>query len=499
MRYLYFILCSLLFIASVSTTIEAQSLMQTAKKAEQRAKELKEQENTRYGEIVDSRDLKKYEVFINDYPKSQNTHEIRKRANEIKMWNDAKVKHSIAAYEGYINSTQYHWFDIEAKMAIEGIKKTLEKKAWERVTALNTIEAYQQYLNENPSSGYRLEAESAINRIKEANAWNKVKNTTNIEELEDYVKAYPKSEHIGIVTARLYELKGVKFYNDGDLSEAYKQFSNLQKDQIAILNRQVYDAVMEDHEYQNLGDYATEVELLRYIGKYPNGRYYREVSNKIAIAKARNFGAYTSETDYVRSLSYSQDEETKKEVQSYIAKSKKLKAYKEKAAKSIVRKQNGGSVNFGLDFLDIGFNGNQDAWYYNFGLILRFGNFKDWVQFAVGVKPGFITYSNPVDIDSYYYDDETSTNFHLPLIAQLKLNLLSLSDNSRFFVYGKYQYNAGRIELVEGEMAWGIGCGFAWKHFDWAFYYRKDIDRMKYKDFSIPNFWGMSMIYYWQL
>ena len=165
MRRLYFILCSLLFIASLSNTMEAQSLMQTAVKAEQRAKELKQQENSRYHSILDSRDLSKYEQFIKDYPNSQNTREIKKRAEEIHLYNNAKKQNTVLAYENYLLNSKYHWFSNEANVAIRDIKKISEKQEWEKVVAENSIEAYQQYLIKNPTTGYKIEAENAIKNL----------------------------------------------------------------------------------------------------------------------------------------------------------------------------------------------------------------------------------------------------------------------------------------------------------------------------------------------
>lgn len=57
MRRFIFILFTVILSVSIATQMEAQSLMQTAKKAEQRAKELKQQESALYNSIVDSKDL----------------------------------------------------------------------------------------------------------------------------------------------------------------------------------------------------------------------------------------------------------------------------------------------------------------------------------------------------------------------------------------------------------------------------------------------------------
>ena len=150
---------------------------------------------------------------------------------------------------------------------------------------------------------------------------------------------------------------------------------------------------MEYNEYSKLGHYATEAALLNFMRKYPNSKYSNEVSNKIAVAKARNLGDYASSYDYNQALSYAKDSYTRNSVQSYISTNKKKQKERRNAMKSWERKQNGGTVNLGLDFLDLGLNGAYDdctLWYYNVGLMLRFGNFKDRVQFAIGIKTGYI-------------------------------------------------------------------------------------------------------------
>lgn len=136
--------------------MEAQSLMQTAKKAEQRAKELKQQESARYNAILDSKDLSKYNQFINDYPRGNKTQEIRRRVQEVKLWNDVKTQNTITSYERYLSTTQYHWYDNEATQAIRSIKQKAEKAEWDKVIAVNTISSYQAFIQNNPASGYTM-------------------------------------------------------------------------------------------------------------------------------------------------------------------------------------------------------------------------------------------------------------------------------------------------------------------------------------------------------
>lgn len=494
-------LFTVIVVASVWNQADAQSLMQTAKKAEQQAKELKQQENTRYKAIVNTRNLIEYEQFVEDYPSSQNTTEIKRRIEELKLWNKTQNNNSLSAYEYYLYNTKYHWFEKEANEAIREIKQISEKQAWERVVALNTIDAYLHYLNENPGSGYKIEAENAISILRENESWEKIKNSDDIYEIENFIYSFPNSTKITKAKERLHELKGTRYYNGGNYKDAYAEFSQLTKSQISSANKKAYNDVMEYYDFQNLGKYASEGDLYSFMTKYPNGNYNSQVRNKMAIAIASNFGAYSSEYDYNRALEYATDENTKKLINDYIARSKKLKKAKKKEYNSYIRDANGGTFNLGFNFLDAGYNFSKQILYYDLGLILRVGNYNDRLQFAIGINPGFMRYPQQYDDNDFFSDEYRVGNitFHLPIQCQLKLNLFRSSENSRFFLFGKYQYNSIRKKYLEGDFAWGVGCGFAWKHFDWSFFYRKDLGKIENPDFLSHNFWGMSMTYYWQL
>jgi hypothetical protein len=471
---------------------DAQSLMQVAKKAEQRAKELKQQETSRYNSIVDSKDLTKYNQFIADYPRGKNTPEIKRRADELQKWDNAKSSNTISAYESYISNSQYHWYDSDANNAIKSLKQAAEKLAWDKVLTANTVEAYQQYLRDNPNSGYKIEAEKAINRLKGASAWNSIKGTTSIDALQQFISEYPNAHEASNATNRIHELKGCQYYNNGELKSAYSEFSQVSRKDITYESFAAYDAAMEYNDFSQLGKYSSESSLLGFMKQYPNSIYASQVSDMVAVAKARNFGDYATSYDYNQAMSYAKDSYTRNTVQSYISINKKKQKDRKHMMKSMERKQNGGTVNLGLG-IDIATNGFYDDATnrnINVGLSLRIGNFKDWIQFAICIAPGIL-----VSDDDYY----TYTTFHLPISAQLKVNLIKTSENSRFFVYGQYQYNAVRVAEGESEMAWSAGVGLAWKHCDWSFYYRQDIGRPSSCDYDKQHYFGMSLIYYWQL
>ena len=45
----------------------------------------------------------------------------------------------------------------------------------------------------------------------------------------------------------------------------------------------------------------------------------------------------------------------------------------------------------------------------------------------------------------------------------------------------------------------GAGMGFAWKHLDMSFYYNQDIGESKNHEYNNQYYFGMSLVYYWQL
>lgn len=505
MRRISIIVIAIMAMLAAGVETRAQSLMQKAREAEQRARELKKQEQSRYNTVVDSRDLSKYRQFISDYPYSSYTPEIKRRADEIRLWNSARSTNTIASYESYIKKSAYHWYDSQAKENIESLRRAQEKKAWEAVMARNTIEAYQEYLRDNPNTGYRADAERAINRLQGAAAWKGVAASGTLDDYLNFVARYPYAAEVSIAEKHIHELRGKQYYLNNNLSAAYNEFSNLSRADVSYENKAAYDAAVEYHEYSQLGKYSSESSLQSFLRRYPNSKYYSQVSNLLAISKASALGDYASDSDYNLALSYARDEKTRNSVKSYIEQNKNKQKQREREWKSWQRERNGGTFNLGLDFMDLGYNCESDEGsilYYNLGLMLRIGNYADRVQFAVGLKPGIIYYDRFEEYDYYYYDyyyEEGETSFHMPIVAQLKLNLFKTSENSRFFVYGQYQYNTVRVEDIESEMSWCAGAGIGWKHFDMSMYYRKDIGNPENDWYSKQNYVGLSLIYYWKL
>lgn len=508
---LLMIISGYLFI--LPTEINAQSLMQKAKIAEQQAKELLRKEKSRYNEIIDSRNISLYQEFIKDYPNSKNSVEIRNRIEELEIWNSAKSNGTIESFQNYLTETKYNWFEVEAVDAINKLRKEQETQEWEEICSIGSIAAYKQYLSQHPESVYKEEAEKFINREEGREEWVHIMNSEIIDDFVRFVSRYPYADEKDWAENRIHLLKGLEFYEKGNLKDSYVELSKIDEDYLTLKGKKAYQESKEFYDYSVLSQYSQPSQIVQFLTNYPKSKYFNEVSNMAAISLASRFGEYANPYDYEVALSYATDKNTKKIVKQCIDANKERqkkrtrenkKRYQSPSItknnnspsqfeKAKERAQNGGWINMGIEIMDLGYNFNKEnpAVYYDFGLFFRIGNFKDLFQFALGVKPGALKF------DNLSYDRDWK--FHMPVVGQLKINLIPITNDSRFFAFGQFQYTAIRVKEIESAMSWSAGGGFAWKHVDWGIYYRKDIGRPEMRFLNSQHYIGTSIIYYFKL
>lgn len=442
------VLVILTFLISISNISMAQSLGDRARKFQQEIKEKQRIENTNYNETCRIGTINAYRDYLKKYEKEkyvpqEHITDIKNRIVDYDVWSRAKAKHTISAYESYIKESKY--------------------------------------------KSYVTEANEAITDIKSIDEWNKIKQNSSIDNINAFLAKYPKTSQRPDAQNRIYELTAINFYKSGDLINAYHSFKRTRgKSSIARENIIYYEKSEEHYEFNNiLFKNSSQNNLAEYLYKYPNSDYYNQVSNMLAVSLAQDFDHKTKNSSFNSALKYAKDNHTEQEVQKYIKKAKKQKS-------GIVRFQNGGLFQLGFEPLDFGWNGISDEsddyfdiYYYNMGLSLKLGNYKDPLQFEVGIKPGLLI------IDDGYNDSETK--FHMPAYARLKINLFSM-DNSKFYVSGLGYYNIVREKLIENEFSVGGGVGIAWRNWDWhMLYYKQDLEATN----GLKNqILGTSLIYY---
>ncbi len=478
-------------------------LRKTAQQAKAKNAEKRRQEQAAW-EMLDMYDKEGIQEFLTKFPKSSHRDKAKGYITEIDLWNNALSKNTIEAYQNYLNTTQLYWYSNDASENITYLQKARDKAAWDKVTDLGTIEAYEKFLADNPESPYVEDAQTALAQLKRDAAWAAAVESGNLADYEKFVSEFPDAEQTEEAEKKIHELKGQVYYSVGKLNEAYNEFSKVGRDNLTPTNYAAFVECEEYSEFSALNIYCSEDSLNWFIKGHPNSKYVPQVKNYLAIVKARNLSDYASEYKYDEARALATDEKTRQTVEGYITANRNAQKERERQRRRWRREENGGLLNIGLKFIDFGWNGKADEdeviLNYNFGLYLRLGNYADWVQLAVGVEPGMLFYYEDFSRD---YSDKMTTKFHMPISANLKLNLFKMKENSRFFVFGKYQYNAVRAEDAEAKQAWSAGFGFSWKHFDWSFYYRQDMGKPDrsggYTSDSRPHFFGTTMTAYWKL
>lgn len=492
----------------------AQTLKNYAKQRNQELAERQRMEKSNYEKACQKNTLVAYNEYLSMYPKGNYVQDVRKRVAEIERKNEqelydyaAKVE-TAQAYEAYLKKYPNGRFAQEARGRLE------DMELWKKIKSANTIAAYRNYLNTSKNKSFAQLANDAITDLESKDAWNSIKQSSTKAAIENFIQKYPKSSCLPEANKRLNELTAVELYGQGDLQRAYDKFEAAGgRYSIDYSNRSKYDESLEYVEFKKLNSYTKENDLLAFLKKYPSSKYYNQVSNMVAIAKAKNFSMYASSYTFNEAMSYAKDKTTKNTVQSYIDNTKKsYSQYKRRQRHNRIM-ANGGYVKWGLEVMDWGFStkGSSSSsddnltMYYNMGLSVKFGNYKSPIQFEVGIKPGIVTakYSY-YKYDSYEYGygysygysyetSETKTFFHMPVYTRLKLNVCD-AGSSKFYIAGLGTYNAVRDKLYENEYSLGGGAGFAWEKWDWfALYYKQDLENKRHLN---DNFIGTSFVYY---
>lgn len=463
MRKIIFTLVMCMFVFEY---VNAQKLTSYAKQHKQEIAEKQRVEKSRYDDACKNNRIEDYKSFLKLYPKGKYSDDIRNRIADYDLWNKAKSVNTIEAYNGYKNNSTFKFFIAEADDAIE-----------------------------------KLNADAI---------WKSIKGTTDINQIQSYLRKYPNSPYLSEANKRVHELKGIEYYANHDYASAYNEFKEAGgRYALEYDDRTKFDVCEEYVEYKKLSSSSSEKDLITFLNKYPSSKYKNDVSNILAILKAKNFSIYSTDYTYNEALHYATNEYTRNIVKNYIDNNKKsYRQYKRHQRHQRVM-ANGGYVQFGVGIIDFGGNALSinnkilNVYYYNVPACVKFGNFSSPIQFEVGIMPGVLiwnyNYSDDYDsyYDDYYYDDYDDNNnhfrFHMPAFARLKLNLCKLSTRSRFYIAGETWYNIITDDALENDFSVGGGFGIAWKHWDWYIYYKQDLDN---KDKLDDKFIGTSFVYY---
>lgn len=352
-----------------SATVQSQSLVEFAKKQEQRSGQLRQEEEQRYKAACRDNTIPAYKTFIRLYPNSRFSADVRKRILDYNLWEKAKNVNTDEAYQQYLKNSSLKCFESEAKTAMAKleIERQREVDRYAQVCQANTLSQYNEFLatypksrfkediqkrikdsdlwqkarNKNTIGGYELylatskykcfekEAKKGIEEINASKEWKFVCNSMDIAALEKFMKKYVSTSFYAVASRRVHELIGWEYYKNNEYSLACTEFEKAGgRDFLSLESRLIYDICKEHQDFIQLDDYSPASELEKYIAKYPSGKYTNEVSNRLAIIKSSEFTAFSTENYMYSVLRLAKDEPTRKIVRKRIKKSKKeLKKY----------------------------------------------------------------------------------------------------------------------------------------------------------------------------
>lgn len=483
--------------------VNSQTLTNYAKQHKAELAEKQRIEKNAYNAACVSGTIDAFRDFVRNFPKSKYVKDANSMILSLEIEKEKEAYHSVCqigtqdAFNRFLQEYPNSQYAVDVQNRLEDFD------LWSAAKEKNTVESYNLYLQKSHFKTFTLEARAAIVELNAASEWQNIKSTNNIDEIESFMRNYPNASNIPDAIKKRHELKGVQFYNKGELASAYLEFNEAGgKYSLSLVNQVAYDKCQEYYDYTLLGTYSKETELSAFLSKYPNSRYRNNVSNMIALIKARGLTMFSDEYSYKNALSYATDEPTRNQVKDYYeAKKREYSQYKKQQRKA-TRQKNGGIVNWGVEPLDMAFNPSayEDTYnaieytmFYNVGLGIRLGNYKSPIQFEIGVKPGLAIYTLCYD-DSWSSEEETNIVFHLPVYARLKIGLFG-GYSSKWYIDGVGYYNLIKEPSIEGDYSMSVGIGISWRHWDWRIlYYKQDIGpKETYLDYK---FLGTSFGYY---
>ena len=462
-------LFTLLLILFIPSFVEAQGLRETVTNKEQRTKSLSS--GNKKGALTDAAKKRKEE------------NELKRQQKEYD-YNRACEYGTIDAYRNFI----YEYPDSD-KYSNDMRNRINDYELWNSACHENTIRAYNDYLKDSEYKSHESEAKAKIVNLESIEKWTILSRSNSIDSINAYMSKYPNSPKLEDAKLRIHQLKGVQYYRNGDLKSAYNEFTTAGgRSALDVANRDMYDKAYEYSEYLRVKSNSTESQMLAFMSAYPSSPYYDEISNMVAVSKARSLTKYSNQYDYNGALSYAKDYTTRSTVNNYIERAKQANAEYRKELKREEWRENGGLVNMAIEFVDFGLNflspssnRSYNTLYYNMGIGFRIGNYKSPVQFEVGVRPGIIVFHENIN-DKYEFTKQyTKGRFHMPVYGKFKINIGGGS--SKFYIFGEIQYNAIRIETVERQFGYKAGFGVQSRNWDWSLYFKNEFGSYE------PIFW----------
>lgn len=384
---------------------------------------------------------------------------------------------TVAALQDFISAYPNSEYRTPAQQRID------DHQLWHQAKSSNTINAYRHYLATSVFKAYQKEAEKAISDINALQEWQHIKNTKSVAILEDYLQRYPSSPDDNAARYLLAILKGELCYQEGNHSNAISYYEDAMRRQtLTDAPKAHYEELLLEKEYLSVKDSENEEVLVRFFSKLTaSSPYYREMSNRIAIVKAKKLSGYSSDYNYAEALRYANDSYTRTQVNGYINYAKKRKH--EIRHEELVRAhKRWWKRNFMVGW-HLGADMLEETLSLRSGLRFRLGTSRDVFNINIGADYVYqaiwdMVYESPYDSQKTFKAYPISHQIAVPLT--IKLNLTGGHSKSCMYIgcAAEWAYTLVEDDNFKGltndySIAIDPQLGFNLNKVDWGFYYRK--------------------------
>lgn len=259
------------------TGYSQSSYNEIQQEAQKKYEAKKRAERNLYNRIINTWNKKNYTNFLKEFPNSTYAKEIKRRLDEINLWEKAKSQNTSEAYTRYLNETKYNHFGDEARKKrneaeMREEREQAQKQAQENKAQQN--QAGKAPKPKNPEAASSQSPSEAIPSKKPTPSQSSPdKSNTSTENVARPVENREMSRDEILRHCK----NGQKYYDADDISSAFKEFRNIPRNKIPFEYLEAYDLTMEYKDYGNLYTKGTPEMMVEFLEKYPDSMVYDDV------------------------------------------------------------------------------------------------------------------------------------------------------------------------------------------------------------------------------
>jgi hypothetical protein len=238
--------------------------------------------------------IESYKAYLETFPNGMFAKEAKERVDRLinaklrreddSYYNYIKELDIKEGYEDYITNFPNGFHVEEAKKEIKKIEDAADNDYYNNCRKRNIKEAYKEYLNKYPKGINANNAKKEIEKIEDYEFWEKIKNSSDINSIENYPQKYPNGLYINEVKNKLSSL----YIEKGDSEISYSNFQNAlyyykkadnYKSSSDLRNK--IKKVEENILYLKIQNQNNSSDCEEYLKLYPNGEYKEIVTENL--------------------------------------------------------------------------------------------------------------------------------------------------------------------------------------------------------------------------